>query len=247
VTMLDAIEINSGSAMAHVTLGIVGKILRWYAARVDDYAPPLVRGMGRYQVGEQARARVLNDHELRAVWKATANGGPFERLVRFLLLTGARRNEAAGLRWDEVKDGVWTLPAIRNKVGVELARPLSKAAQAIIDQSPRFDGCPYVFSRVGSGAITRLSPSKRQLGETSGVTDLWRHDLRRTARSLMSRAGVPSDHAERALGHVLGGVKAVYDRHRYIDEMAVAYEKLASLIQRIVDPQPNVVAITARG
>jgi len=41
------------------------------------------------------------------------------------------------------------------------------------------------------------------------------HDLRRTARSLMSQAGVAPDHAERALGHVIGGVRGVYDRHAY--------------------------------
>jgi hypothetical protein len=59
----------------------------------------------------------------------------------------------------------------------------------------------------------------------------------------MSKAGVPSDHAERCLGHVIGGVRGVYDRHAYREEMLIAYEKLAGLIARIVDPQPNVVAI----
>ena len=44
----------------------------------------------------------------------------------------------------------------------------------------------------------------------------WRlHDLRRTARSLMSRAGVRPDIAERVLGHAIVGVEGVYDRHSY--------------------------------
>ena len=60
------------------------------------------------------------------------------------------------------------------------------------------------------------------------------HDLRRTARSLMCRAGVPTDHAERCLGHVIGGVRGVYDRHDFRDEKAEAYAKLARLIDRIV-------------
>ena len=63
----------------------------------------------------------------------------------------------------------------------------------------------------------------------------------------MSRAGVPSDHAERCLGHVIGGVRGVYDRHRYREEMLLAYEKLAALIGQIVDPQPNVVSIRGQG
>jgi integrase len=63
------------------------------------------------------------------------------------------------------------------------------------------------------------------------------HDLRRTARSLMSRAGVPSDHAERTLGHVLPGVRGTYDRHAYYDEKKRAFDALAALIDRIVNSQ----------
>jgi integrase len=72
----------------------------------------------------------------------------------------------------------------------------------------------------------------------------WRfHDLRRTARSLMSRAGVPSDHAERCLGHVMPGVRGTYDRHEYYEEKRHAFEALAGLIERIINPQPNVVVM----
>jgi integrase len=65
----------------------------------------------------------------------------------------------------------------------------------------------------------------------------WRlHDLRRTARSLMSRAGVSSEHAERVMGHAIGGVEGIYDRHAYADEKAEALNKLAALIDSIVHP-----------
>jgi hypothetical protein len=59
----------------------------------------------------------------------------------------------------------------------------------------------------------------------------------------MSRAGVPSDYAERCLGHIIGGVRGIYDRHAYQAEMARAYEALAAQIERIVDPQQNVVPL----
>jgi hypothetical protein len=59
----------------------------------------------------------------------------------------------------------------------------------------------------------------------------------------MSRAGVPSDHAERCLGHVIPGVRGVYDRHEYYKEKAQAFEALAAQIERIVNPQENVVAM----
>ncbi len=58
----------------------------------------------------------------------------------------------------------------------------------------------------------------------------------------MSRAGVPSDHAERCLGHVLPGVRGTYDRHEYLNEKRRALDALAALIERIVSPADNVVA-----
>jgi len=71
--------------------------------------------------------------------------------------------------------------------------------------------------------------------------------LRRTARSLMSRAGVPSDHAERCLGHVIGGVRGVYDRHEYHREKARAFEALAAEIARIVEGGSAKVVTMRRG
>ena len=50
----------------------------------------------------------------------------------------------------------------------------------------------------------------------------------------MSRAKVPADHAERCLGHVIGGVRGIYDRHSFRGEMADAYSKLAELIAAIL-------------
>ena len=79
-----------------------------------------------------------------------------------------------------------------------------------------------------------------------GVSGWTIHDLRRTARSLLSRAGVNADVAERCLGHVVGGVRGVYDRHQYQAEMLHAYEALAALIERIVDP-PSGVVVPLRG
>ena len=57
----------------------------------------------------------------------------------------------------------------------------------------------------------------------------------------MSRAGVDADHAERALGHVIGGIRGIYDRHAFYNEKKRAFEALASQINRIINPRDNVV------
>jgi hypothetical protein len=61
----------------------------------------------------------------------------------------------------------------------------------------------------------------------------------------MSRAGVPSDHAKRALGHVLSGVRKTYDRDEYHAEKQSAFAMLAAQIDRIVNPKTNVLPLTA--
>jgi integrase len=241
VRLLDQIEEGSGPAMAHSTLAILGKVMNWHASRSDDFISPVVRGMARTSRSEQARERILTDDEIRKVWGA--NGGMFGAYVRFLLLTAARRNEAAQMEWAEVDGGDWTLPAGRNKTGVDLVRPLSRQARAILQALPKAGE----FVWMGTNPMTSFSAYKAAFDKASGVQGWRLHDCRRTARSLMSRAGVPTDHAERCLGHVIGGVRGVYDRHEYHAEKAQAFEALAGIIERIVSGTQAGVVQLKRG
>jgi Arm domain-containing DNA-binding protein/integrase-like protein len=233
IRLLDKIEDENGPRQADIVLAVVRRIMNWYAARSDEFRSPIVRGMARCKPKERERSRILNDDELRAVWKAAEAAGTFGALVRFLLLTGARRNEAAKMEDEVDGTGCWTLPASRSKTKVDLARPLSRTAQAILDAQPRIGNCRFAFTNDGKRPIGGFSYLKKEFDKACGVTGWQLHDLRRTARSLLSRAGVASDHAERCLGHAIGGVRGVYDRHRYIEEMRAAFEKLAQQIHRI--------------
>ncbi len=227
---------GTGERTAQEVLSILRHVFAWHAIRDDDFRSPFVRGMERINAKERARTRFLSDDEIRRVWAAAGGVGTFGALVKFLLLTGARRQEAAALPWSELTGDVWVLPASRNKVKVELIRPLSRAAQEIIDKQPAIDESLFVFS-YGRCPIGAFSKPKRKLDQASGVTGWVIHDLRRTARSLMSRAGVAPDVAERALGHVLPGIRAVYDQHKFTAEMRIAFEALAALVDRILDPR----------
>jgi integrase len=250
VRLHDRVCDENGEIIANRVLSILRRVFNWYTIRNEDFRSPIVRGMTR---PEGSRDRVLTDDELRAVWRATdpslfdRTAEPnllhpaFAAYIHFLLLTGARRSEAAEMRWAELTDSEWTLPASRNKTGQELVRPLSRVAVALIAAQPRIG--EFVFSRDGRALESYYGRGKAALDHASGVKDWRLHDLRRTARSLMSRAGVPADVAEQCLGHVIGGVRGVYDRHKYLDEKRKAYEKLAALIAGIVEPRENVVSI----
>jgi integrase len=242
--MLDKIEDTSGPRMADVALATLRRVFHWQETRTDDWRSPIIRGMGsRQNVKEHRRSRTLDDDEIRGLWAATADGTPFSALIRFLLLTSARRTEAAGMKWGEVDaDGVWTLPASRSKTKVEVVRPLSKAALAILNVLPRIGDYPFT-SNGGLTPIASFSGAKAALDAASGVHNWRLHDLRRSARSLLSRAGVNSDVAEECLGHSRGDIVERYDRHSFIPEMRIAFEKLATLISSIVEPQDNVLPL----
>jgi integrase len=239
VHLIDRIEDNTGPRAADLALAYMRRIFHWHESRTDDFRSPVIRGMGRYDTRAHARSRVLNDAEIRKLWTAAEASGYFGSVIRFLLLTAARRSEAAGLRWDEIEDGVWTLPAIRNKTKLELVRPLSRAALALVEQQPRIG--PFVFSFSGERATSFGRPRLIFLANC-GVTG-WRvHDLRRTSRTLLSRAGISPDVAERCLGHTIQGVRGIYDRHSFVPEMTHAFEALSAQIDRIVNPPDRGVA-----
>ena len=111
----------------------------------------------------------------------------------------------------------------------------------IIGTQPRVGENPFVFAGRGDGHFNGMSKAKVAFDEATGLEAWTIHDLRRTARSLMARAGVRPDVAERVLGHVIAGVEGVYDRHSYRDEKADALARLATMINSILDPSDNVL------
>ena len=237
VDMLDRVADDATPLMSDQTLHHFQTCWRWACKRDDTLPSPFIAGMRRTNPADHIRTRILSDAELAAIWSATTDGSPFSRYVRFLLLTGARRSEAM-LPWAELNTkGVWTLPARRNKVKFDLERPLSKLALSQLVMN----GGTHAFFFT-NGAITR---QHRRLLKKS-ATDGWRlHDLRRTSRTFLSRANVPAEVAERALGHKRPTIERTYDRHKFADELLLAYEKLAQLVEQIAEPKPNVVPLHA--
>jgi integrase len=242
--MLDDIA-ETAPVMAKLTLAIIRRVMSWHATRDGRFTSPIVAGMAPRKATEGPRSRILSDNELRRVWTAAeACTGVLGPLIKFLLLTACRREEAGGMAWHELQDEIWIVPPERHKTGEksgELVRPLSGAAMMIVNDMPRVHGSRYVFS-ASNRPFGNWSTAKERFDTECGVADWTWHDLRRTSRSLMSRAGVDSDIAERCLGHAIGGVRAVYDRHSFMTEKRLAFEKLAALINRIIDPDDNVIA-----
>jgi integrase len=254
--MLDKIADERGLVMADQTLAFLRKAFNWYAGKDDEFRSPIVRGMSRTKPRERARTRILSDEEIRAICSALGEAGTFGALLKTLLLTAQRRDEAAHMSRKEIgEDGIWTIPAERYKTKRPNFVPLSKAALAVIGAQPKIDDCDYVFASRARTRFSGFGKSKAKLDravlaamrantgpKVEPIPNWTLHDLRRTAKTLMVRAGVRPDISERVLGHVIAGVEGTYDRHSYADEKRDALEKLAAMIERIINPPPSNIA-----
>jgi integrase len=247
VRLRDKIEENSGPMAARRVLTSWQALAAWHASRADDFRPPIIpRGVAPKAI---SRDRILTDDEIRAVWKAAdAYDGSFGYYVKFVLLTATRREEANGMRRGElVTPDTWVIPAARCKTKRDVTIPLSRAAQDVLDSVTVIAPGDFVFTVDGRRPLGSIHRNKLALDAASGTNGWTIHDLRRTARTLLSRAGVDADTAERCLGHAIQGVRATYDRHKFEQEMRDAFERLATLVETIVlGPTKNVVAIRGR-
>jgi integrase len=269
-TLLDDVQRKVSRMCANGVLHIIRNIMNWHASREDDYNSPIVRGMRRINPKETRRKRVLKDDEIRVVWAATDSAHPhpttitydapttYNAFVRMLLLTAQRLDIVASMRWDDISPGgLWTIPAdpdpvrsLRRKPNISMVQ-LPAMAREILRTLPRVEGNPFVFSAThgSNNHIANWDYHKRQLDARLPKTmPPWtHHDLRRTARTLMSRTKkVQRENAERALGHTIGGlVEGTYDCYPYLDEKSEALFQLAALLDEILhSPESKSKAIT---
>lgn len=244
---LQGIADERGPVMADRALATLSKLFKLQTQFMpDEWQPPLMVGMRKTKASARERHRILSDQDnadrdLRLVWNAAGKSGSFGAFVQILLLTGQRRAKVAALRWIDISpDGIWTIPTEAGEKGNAARIKLPKLALDIIRAQHKIEGNPFVFATRANGHLAGFGPLKAKLdaavkkANDDDAIDPWTlHDLRRTAKSLMLRSGVRPDVSERVLGHVIGGVEGVYDRHSYNDEKAEALQRLANLLSEI--------------
>jgi integrase len=195
---------------------------------------------------------VLTPEELMWVWTALDGfPGIFGPLFKVLLLTGQRRGEVAGMRWNELRnlgtdEAVWDLPASRTKNGQPHLVPLAPEVQAILMAQPRKG--ELVFSTTSTTALSGFSNAKRQLDELiaelrreAGLAPLppWTlHDLRRTMVTMMNeRLHIQPHVVEAVVNHLNGaakqGVAGVYNRALYLNDRGKALSAWAACVNSL--------------
>jgi integrase len=224
-----------GVIAANRLLAYLGPVMQW-AAEEDLIAANFVGAVRRSP--EQERTRKLSDAEITAVWRACTELGDgdvaqtYGRMVRFLLVTAQRRDEAASLRYGHILNGTWR--QTENKSDRPHGIPLPALALDLIGEG---EARELVFAGRFGGKFSGYSKLKAALDEASGVTDWVLHDLRRTAASRMQALRIPNHVVELILNHALPGIGGVYLQAELEDQKAEALASWAATLTRMVRPK----------
>jgi integrase len=203
------------------------------------------------KVSENApRERTPSLDELAEIWNA-AGDTDYGQIVKLLMLTGARRDEIADLRWTEVDltAGWTTLPPERTKNNRVHEIPITRPMAAILE--PRHAAANgsrgQVFGR-GQGGFQDFSSSKAELDQrilmarkvrkVDALSAWTLHDFRRSVSTNMHEVlGVGPHIVEACIGHVgafRSGVAAVFNKARYRTEKRRAFELWNELLMTAV-------------
>jgi len=245
VHQIEKIKNRGAKVQAHRLLSIIKSMLNWAIERghydLEFNAAATIRSH-RLLGATKPRSRVLNDNEIKAFWAVTPDlDAPYGPLLRFVLMTGARRTEAAEAQWSEInfEEKTWTIPAHRYKSGTAHIVPLSAPAIALLEERPRTEKQSYIF------ATSRGYPAGAQFGAVmidlreKTKADFTVHDLRRTFRTRLAQLRVPDHIAELAIGHARQGLQRVYDQHQYAIELREAFEAWGAELERLVGEKKN--------
>ena len=180
------------------------------------------------------RDRVVSPAEIADIWPhlRAAHGD----VIKWLLLTGCRLNEAAGMTWDEIQDDRWTIPTARAKNKLERTIPLSPPAIALLNCRVRGTPNLLVFPSERGKVLSNWDRETKRLHRLSDTSGWHRHDLRRTVATILGDLGFPPHVISVVLGHahIASDATAIYARSRYQREHADALDALGAEIARIV-------------
>ena len=227
LSMFDSIE---KPYAANHALAYASTFLNWCVDRDLIEANPAYGIKRTTRNPERSRERVLADDELKALWQAslTNSGFPayYGQIVRLLMLTGARRNEVASMRPEQIDGSWWTIPGDITKNGREHLVYLTPLAKKQLPE-PRPDGKYFTpgvtWPRYAKAIYAQAKQQNVRL-----------HDLRRTMASGMQALSIRPEVIEACLNHMPTGIRRVYQRHGYTAEKEEAWRVWEGFVKGLV-------------
>ena len=241
VERIDAIAADNTPKAANAALKKLSAFFSHAQAKTWITVNP-VAGIKPLPVKERA-PRPLTPGELAVVWNATDATTSYGQIIRLLVPIGARVNEIAGLRWEELSldHALWVLPSGRAKNKKPLRVTLTPATIAILKALPQQDSGP-----VFPGWEDRNHHAhKQRLDEASKIAPWHVHDLRATMATAMGDYLEIDDRVvDLCLNHIEKRSRnsRQYNAARYARKTREAWRRWAALVEQVIaNPPPKIL------
>lgn len=258
---------QGGRTEARHTLGVLRMMMRFLEDREQIEESP-VESLTPAKVGtgsSNPRERHLTLDELRQFWSALDQNSKtglglspsVANAIRLLVLTGCRRSEVSGMRWSELYDNIWVLPAPRTKSQRRHSVFIAPFAMHILDEQKSMSSCDYVFPSPRledrpihedsiSKAVARLQGRSLKLQDPDAplhnLESFVAHDLRRTAATAWTEVlNAEPTLVEQMLDHAPPKLVATYNRAKRWKQQAEIWSLWAQVVaeQVAVDTNKN--------
>ena len=202
--------------------------------------------------------RTLSEGEVKILWEAMGDEKkmpqPTGLVLRLILATsGQRVEEVLQATWSEfdLEEGLWELPPERTKKGRAHVVPLSKLATDELKALYEITGESEYLFPAGRGAdgpmrTDSLGYAVRRFCKDGEFERFTARDLRRTAKTLMGKAGISKEIRDRLQNHKLSDTSSKhYDRYDYLAEKRVAVVVWESMLTAMIEgKKPKVVKLS---
>jgi len=264
VLLLDAIVERGATITANRVLAATRKMFNFAVGRDIIDASPCVQIPAPSK--ENRRERYLSDDEIKVFWEKLDDAKMSQEIrlaLKFLLVTGQRKNEVVGAEWSEfdLKNKWWTIPAEKSKNKLTHRVPLAPTAVEILNELKKITGqYQFVFaspvghtkrnpeSKAGMFPILRSAVDRAlRNNQTNNLKTKQKnifnldhftpHDLRRTVASMIKKSGVDRLVLKKILNHADREVTAIYDIYEDDKEKQVAMRAWDRELKQILTSQ----------
>ncbi len=228
-------EAKTRPARARLALRLLKAFLRWCAAEPQFKGAADSSAASGKKTREMAgSSKVKQDYlqrEQLPTWFSHVRliqNPVIAAYLQCLLLTGARREELAGLRWEDV-NFQWNGIELRDKIEGRRAVPLTPYVSHLISALPRRNGWVFSSPSSATGRLTEPSIAHRQACSAAGL-QLTLHGLRRSFASLCEWLDIPGGISAQIQGHAPQGVREQNYIRRPLDLLRMHHEKIEAWI-----------------
>ncbi len=228
-------EAKDRPARVRLALRLLKAFLRWAASEPDLKGKADPTAASAKKAREIAgKAKPKNDYiqrEQLPAWFAHVRqiqNPVIAAYLQCLLLTGARREELAELKWEDV-NFQWRGMELKDKIEGRRAVPLTPFVSHLLSALPRRNEWVFSSPASASGRLTEPSIAHRKACAAAGL-ELTLHGLRRSFASLCEWLDIPGGISAQIQGHAPQGVREQNYIRRPLDLLRVHHEKIEAWI-----------------